>query len=155
CDSFMEAVSLQILAKNILAKLTGDESELAIERAALAAVYQIVAWIDLRLAGDYLDLAKSYEGIAVPADAPWRETYDFLRRASSANLAVFDSLIIDARAREEGVSSDSYRQSLMQRDIYFASLHSANQQVFPRLNNYFGGGDTAGYAYLGASMFVH
>jgi hypothetical protein len=155
CDVFMEGISLQALAKDMLAELPAEEDESANEQAGLAASYQIVAWLNLKLACDYLDLAAGYEGLPIPPQAPWRELQEYLRRAASANLAVFDSLIIAPYAKAESVSEDSYRHSLMKNDIYYASLLAANEKVIPRLAEYFGEGDAVGYAYLGASIFVH
>lgn len=155
CDAFMEGVSLQLFAKDILAELPQRESEEAMARAGLAATYQIISWLRAKFACDLLDVASSYEGLPIPAKAPWREIQEYLRRAASANLAVFDSLVINPRAKIESVSADAYRVSLMQQDIYYASLMIAHDKMVPRLEAYFGEGEAVGYAYLGASMFIH
>jgi hypothetical protein len=155
CDAFLEAISLQLLARDALAKLPDDESEDALEMAGEAAEAQIIAWIDLRLTGDYLDLSASYAGQPIPEVAPWRQTSDYLRRAAQANMAVFESLVIAPGAQRAGASVDDYRLTLMQNDVSYAILRGATQMAFPKLGDYFGDGDALGYAYLGSSLYTH
>ncbi|MGD9722863.1 MAG: S16 family serine protease [Pirellulales bacterium] len=155
CDAFLEAVSMQLMARSTLADLSDEESQEDLLLAADAAEKQILAWIDLKLTRDYLDLAAAYAGPPIPQEAPWRQTGDYLRRASQANLAVFDALVIDPGAKTDEVSADDYRAALMRQDFSYGILQSANENAFPRLGEYFGEGDTLGYAYLGSSMYTY
>lgn len=155
CDAFLEALSLQLLAKVSLARLPQTESEAGLELARNAAGNQILAWLDLKLAGDYLDLSKDFEGTLIPKNVPWRQTVDYLRRASSANLAVFESLVIEPNAKSSAKANDAYRLELMQKDQAYAVLFAANEYAFARLGEHFGDGDAAGYAYLAASIYTH
>ncbi len=155
CDAFLEALSLQYSAQELLANLPKTETEAANRPAMLAATYQIIAWLDLKAAGDYLDLGAGYGGTPLPQQAAWRDISDYLRRASEANNSVFDALIIKEGASAAALGIEQFRSNLMQKDMTYALLHTASEQIFPRLKDYFGDGDAYGYAYLAASMYVH
>ena len=155
CDAFLEGVSLQQLAKAALANLTENETEESVELALDAAGNQIIAWLDLKLTNDYLDLAEGYQGKPIPKNAPWRVAGDYLRRASNANLAVFDSVVIEPAAKNLAVGPDRVRASLTMKDEPYAILWAAREFVFPQLSQYFGEGDALGYAYLATSLYTH
>ena len=155
CDTFLEAISLQALAQEKLDSLPDEESEEAINIAGNAAAEQIMAWLDLKLTSDYLDLGIDNDSTPIPEQVPWRQTADYLNRAGSANLAVFDSLIVEPAAKSQGVSADVVRGRLMQQDKSYAIVNGAYRFVFPRLRDYFGEGDALGYAYLSTSIYVH
>ncbi len=155
CDAFVEGVALQRLAKQVLENAPEEESEEALALVGAAAENQIIAWLDLKLASDYLDLAAGYEGKKIPEDAPWRQAGDYLRRASSANLAVFDAVIVEPAAQQLSVAGSEMRVRLMFRDRNYAILRAAEQFVFPELSRYFGDGDALGYAYLSTSLYTH
>jgi hypothetical protein len=155
CDAFVEGVALQRLAKQILENAPESDSEEALALIGMAAENQIIGWLDLKLAGDYLDLASGYAGEAIPANAPWRQAGDYLRRASSANLAVFDAVIVEPAAQQSSVAGSEMRTRLMFRDRNYAILRAAEQYVFPELSHYFGDGDALGYAYLATSLYTH
>ena len=155
CDAFVEGIALQRLAKESLENAPEEESEAALTSIGVAAENQIIGWLDLKLAGDYLDLAAGYEGKEIPENAPWRQAGDYLRRASSANLAVFDAVIVEPAAQQLSVAGSEMRSRLMFRDRNYAILRGAEQYVFPELSRYFGDGDALGYAYLSTSLYTH
>jgi uncharacterized protein len=155
CDAFIEAISMQHLAKAGLATVSNRETEASVEQVASAAEYQIIAWLDLKLACDYLDLTAAYQGAPIPEKAPWRQTSDYLRRASQANMAVFDALIVEPRARSRSLTADQFRASLMREDGSYAILNAADQVVFGKLRDYFGESDGLGYCYLATSIYTH
>ncbi len=155
CDAFLEALSLQYSAKELLAKLPEKESDTANAQALLAATYQIISWLDLKVAGDYLDLGAGYGGTPLPQHAPWREISDYLRRASEANDSVFDALIVKSGAKAAALGVEQFRDNLMAKDMAYALLRTASESIFPRLHDYFGEGDAYTYAYLSTSLYVH
>jgi hypothetical protein len=155
CETFLEGVSLQRLAKARLDNLPDEDSAEALQQAGDAAENQIIGWLDLKLAGDYLDMAEGYAGDPIPKNAPWRQAGDYLRRASSANMAVFDALIVEPAATQLSVSAADVREKLMQRDKAYAIVRGAEQYVFPELSTYFGEGDALGYAFLASSLYTH
>ncbi len=155
CDAFVEGIALQRLAKEALANAPDEDSEAALTLIGTAAENQIIGWLDLKLAGDYLDLAAGYEGKVIPENAPWRQAGDYLRRASSANLAVFDAVVVEPAAQQLSVAGSEMRTRLMFRDRNYAILRGAEQYVFPELSRYFGDGDALGYAFLSTSLYTH
>lgn len=155
CETFLEGVSLQRLAKATLENLPEEETEESLRQAADAAQNQIIGWLDLKLAGDYLDMAEGYAGRPIPANAPWRQAGDYLRRAANANMAVFDAVIVEPAATQLSLSAAEVRNRLMQRDKSYAILRASEQYVFPELSTYFGEGDALGYAFLATSLYTH
>jgi len=154
-DSFLEAVSLQQLAKNVLDNLPNRESEEASDLAGDAAENQILAWLDLKLANDYLDMADNLSGNRIPKDAPWRDASRYLNHAADANTAVFDALIVDENAKGKQMTAAEYRLELMGKDKNYAMLQSFKENVYPNLQTYFEDGDAYGYALLASSMYTH
>jgi uncharacterized protein len=156
CDSFLESLALQQIARDILDDLPARESEEANQAAVSAASYQIIAWLNLRLVGDYLDLGAAYGGKELPKSAPWADMGDYLRRTSRANMAAFDALIVAPRAKADAVSSDEYRGTLMQQDLSYAMVRVAQEKIFPKLSEYLGEGtDAVGYAYFSSNLYIH
>lgn len=155
CDTFMEGVSLQILAAAILSTAPDEDSELGLEMAAKAAHYQILAWLDMKLAGDYLDLVEAYGGTPIPSDVPWRETANHLYHASQANMAVFDAVIIEPVAKAQSVSAQDVRNQMLIKDQAYGILKVGSEGVFPNLSKYFGDGEAMLYADLAASVYRH
>jgi uncharacterized protein len=154
CDSFIEALSLQQIAKDTLADLPTEESEEATKDAITAASHQIIAWLDLRLVGDYLDLGAAYGGRALPDSAPWNDVSDYFRRASRANMAAFDACIIKERAKASAMGPEQYKVDLKQHDLNYAMVQVAVENVFPKLNEYFGDGPAFGYGSFSTNLYL-
>ena len=110
CDTFIEGLSLQILAKITLENLPEEDGDVALEMCRVATENQILAWLDLKLANDYLDLQEAYQGTQIPVDAPWRDTAEYLNHAAGANLAVFNSLVVAEKAKANAQSVDAGAQ---------------------------------------------
>jgi len=155
CDSFLEALGLQLMARTTLSRLPAAESDAANELAFDAATNQIIAWLDLRMTGDYLDLMRHYEGRPIPERGPWRQTADYLRRAADANMAVFNSLVIAPNAKGLKMSEELVQSRLMSKDRVLAVTVAATDSIFPRLGEYFGSGDAFYYGYLATSIYTH
>jgi hypothetical protein len=155
CDAFLEAVTLQRLVQVMLNSLPEEESKETLNDAYSATSNQIAAWLDLKLVADYLDMMPGYEGQPIPVNAPWRQVSDYLRRASNANMAVFDTVVVEPAARHLSMSADLARARLMKRDKVYAIIRGAEHLVFPELGNYFGDSDAWGYAFLATSMYTH
>jgi hypothetical protein len=155
CDTFIEGLSLQILAKITLEHLPEEDSDVALEMCRVATENQILAWLDLKLTNDYLDLQEAYQGTQIPVDAPWRDTAEYLNHAAGANLAVFNALIVAEKAKANSQSVDAARNLLTFEDKDFGIVRVANEVVFPNLATYFGDGDALGYAYLATSIYTH
>ncbi|REK09844.1 MAG: hypothetical protein DWQ37_17175 [Planctomycetota bacterium] len=155
CDAYLEGVSLQIMAKAILANMPEEDSEEALELAAQAAGYQIVAWLDMKLVGDYLDWQDAYDGIPIPQLTAWRQTGQYMFHAASANLAVFDSLVIEPRAEALSVAPDLYRNAMASKDMTYGIVLVAQKAVLPNLEKFLGDGEALDYAYLAMNIYTH
>ncbi len=155
CDAFLEAISLRILAQAILDNMPEEDSEDALELASDAAANQILAWLDLKLVNDYLDLQDAYQGNEIPREAPWREASDFLRHSAQANLAVFDSLVVEPKAAQQSVTPAELRDIMLVKDKTYGIVRIADEAVMPNLAKFFGDGEALGYAYLATSIYTH
>jgi uncharacterized protein len=155
CDSFLEALTLQRIAREVLTDLPARESEAANKLAVNAASYQIIAWLNLRLVGDYLDLGAAYGGKKLPETAPWADAGDYLRRTSRANMAAFDACVVKENAKADEMSLDQYRLKLKGQDLNYAMMQVAADEIFPKLGEYFGEGEANGYAYFSTNLYIH
>jgi predicted S18 family serine protease len=154
CRSFFDAIGLQKRAQDTLRSLPADKGT-ANEAALNAALQQIMAWLDLQHANDYLELADRYGGKAIPPDAPLAQIAEYYRRAADANLEFFDTIIIEDIARESGVRAERVQAFLRVKDIHYGLLRTAMADVQPRLSTYFGTGPHLQYANLAASLHNH
>jgi hypothetical protein len=155
CDAYLEGVSLQISAKARLAALPEEESPQAIALAADAAESQILAWLDMQLVGDYLDWQDAYAGTPIPQLTAWLQTGDYLFNAASANLAVFDSLVIEPQAAQQSLAPDRVRERLASKDKIYSIVRIAQSEILPNLETILGEGDAANYAYLAMNIYTH
>ncbi len=155
CDAFIEGLSLQVLGKVTLDNLPAEDSNVALEMCRAATECQILAWLDLKLVNDYLDMQDAYQGTPIPMDAPWRDTAEYLQHAASANLAVFNALIVAEKAKVNAQSVDTARSLLTFEDRDYGIVRVANEVIVPNMGRYFGDGDALGFAYLATSIYTH
>jgi hypothetical protein len=154
-DAFLLGASYRDVAARLLANLPTSSEEAQVETARSAALYQIQSWLNLKLAADLVDTAANYRGPPVPQDAPLAELADFYSRAADANVAVFDSLIIEPQAKAAEMTAREVKHLLMLRDEEYAVLEAGIAQVTPNLERYFGPGVQRDCAELAAGMFAY
>ena len=155
CDAFIEAVAYQKLAANTLARLPEEPTDADLEVAITASEWQVMSWLDLKVTMDFLELMRQYGGKPIPADAPFLETAHFYRRTADASLRVFESITVRELADALNVGDDLAKMSLSRKDEYFGIVTTAQAEVMPNLEEYFGDGPQYAYATLAGSMFVH
>jgi hypothetical protein len=153
-DVFLMGASYRYAALETLENLP-DEGKARVENALVAAGFQIVGWLNLQLAVDYLELSKKYGGRPIPEGAPIAALAQFYTRAGEANERVFDSLEIDAQAKEAGVSSERVKAILAVRDESYGTLQAAIAYVLPQIPTYFPDKPHRDIAQLAGGMFVY
>ena len=154
CDAFFEALALQKMAQAKLNSIT-NQSEQTAETALEAAQLQIVAWLDLKLAKDYLELAKAYQGKEISPNAPIISLAKFYRQAAIANVQVFDSLVINEEAKTAGISPQKLKRALVFKDQYYGMMYVFQSEIMPNLSRYFPDDDQFAEVHLAASLYVH
>ncbi|MBL8829567.1 MAG: hypothetical protein JNM18_21490 [Planctomycetaceae bacterium] len=155
CDAFFEAISFQALATVALDNLPQTLGESTDDIVATATERKIMAWLDLYVCRDLLDFMAKCEGPPLPDDAPIVEVGRFYRRAGEANIAVFDSLVIDPSAKRYNLAVEQFRGRLMDNDQQYALLRGAELAVLPYLTQYFGEGEALNYAYLASGLYTY
>ncbi|QDT63996.1 S16 family serine protease [Calycomorphotria hydatis] len=154
CEAFFEALAFQDLARSILT-IEPDDSDRVWDLALDAAYWQLAAWLDCKIAIDYLELQKEYGGMPIPEDAPIIQTATFYRHAANANLNTFDSLFLDKLSTQLKLSKSDTQGFLALKDEYYGLLFKAQRTVIPKLADYFGEGPQLKYALLAASLDLH
>lgn len=155
CSAFYEALALQATANAQLATVPEEPTQDHDMIVISASAHQILAFVDLMLAGDLLDFMSVCEGLPIPENAPIDAVAGFYIRAGQANTAVFDALIIDEYAKELAVGSDTIRSRLLSKDEEYAVLYGMQEYVLPTLAKHVGTGEAYPYARLAAGLAIY
>lgn len=122
--------------------------------AIFAGVFQIAAWVDMKLATDYLELAAQYQGTPLPAQPPLVRTADFYRRGAEANMTLVEQLSLLPAAKENEIPVDVARAVLPMGDAYYGIANVGLTRVLPRLSQYLGEGEQLDYVRLAGGMYL-
>jgi hypothetical protein len=120
-----------------------------------AGVYQIIAWIDMKLATDYLELAAHYEGTPMPQRPTLLNVAEFYRRGAEANMTLVNELALLPAAQQNEMPMEVARAILPIGDGYMGTAHVGLTRVLPNLAQYLGEGDQLQYVRLAGSMYLH
>ncbi|RIK87953.1 MAG: hypothetical protein DCC67_01180 [Planctomycetota bacterium] len=153
-DAFLAGASYREAANMLLRNLPTSSEEAELRAARRAAIYQIRAWVNLKLASDYVTMAADYDGPPIPADAPLAMLADFYRRAGEANAKVFEALIIQPAADAEGMTAAQVKFGLMISDEEYGVLETGGG-VTASLSRWFPPGVQHDYASLAAGLFAY
>ncbi|MBM3672094.1 MAG: hypothetical protein FJW86_07940 [Actinobacteria bacterium] len=81
---------------------------------------------------------------------------DFFRKAAEANMQAFDTIIVESKAEDLGVSSDQVRAFLYEQDFdYTLAQAGFNLVEDQRLEEVLGGGRNAAFGDLGGSIALY
>lgn len=120
-----------------------------------ASLYLRLADLKVEVAKDALDMTTALSGAALPSNAPLASVAEFFRRASEANLSLFDTVVLEPVGKNAGLSMDVMRSRFAARDFTYAQAQSS-LLVMPRaLDRYFGGGEASAYAQLGGALSAY
>ncbi|WP_146447450.1 hypothetical protein [Bythopirellula polymerisocia] len=154
CEAFYEGLCYKALSEKMRNIKLKDEDENT-ELILTTAEQQLIAWLDMMLAMDYLELANSYEGRPVTNDEGVVELARFYEHCAIASLTVVDEIEVKRVGSRYGLQQDSARAELMYRDVDYAAARLAATEVLPNLHNYFGTGPQYNYARLSATTMLH
>jgi predicted S18 family serine protease len=100
------------LAKNF-ESLTENE---IFEKLATAALEYALASVNVQYARDAVDVGLGFGTAAAPQPEKILQIAEALRRAADSNIALFDSIIVDAYARQTGMHPDVLKNVMMDRE---------------------------------------
>ncbi len=103
---------ISALAKNF-ESLTEDE---IFEKLATAALEYALASVNVQYARDAVDVGLGFGTAAAPQPEKILQIAEALRRAADSNIALFDSIIVDAYARQTGMHPDVLKNVMMDRE---------------------------------------
>ncbi|MCG8584649.1 MAG: hypothetical protein MI757_08060, partial [Pirellulales bacterium] len=122
CEAYFEALCCQQLAKDAIAMIPRATDAFKENLTLAAATWQIIAWLDLKLASNYMSMARTYGGRPIPANAPVWQLAAFYKKSYEANVNVLDHLYITNAAKKRGVSKDEFKCELAYNDIHFGII---------------------------------
>ncbi|MFV0444186.1 MAG: S16 family serine protease [Planctomycetaceae bacterium] len=128
-----------------------DKSVFALQ----AGLFQIIAWIDMKLAEDLLILAESYGGEPFDTQPQLVHIAEYYRRGAEANMTLVDGLLVVPQAREQEVPADVLRAFLPVTDSFYGTAHVGLDRVMDTLPGLIGPGEQLEYIRLAAAMYLH
>lgn len=152
--ALIDALNTKFQAENILERPIKNQDE-AIEVLTHAALLMKIVDLRLEQAKDAVDLGGVLEGEAWKPAVPIANVAEFFSRAAEANIALFDSLIVDDVSKSAGVNMDTARALLMNKDQAYAGTLQAARTMPNILATYFGKGDASDYAKLGGAIAAY
>jgi uncharacterized protein len=155
CEAFYDGLCYRSLADKMRELRFENDEDLTSEAVLTAGEQLVVAWLDMMLARDQLELADSYTGKPIPAEAQVMDIANFYQHCAIAALAVVDEIEVKKVGAQYGLTQESARKELMLRDPNYAAAQLAANEVLPKLNTYFGEGPQYAYARLAATSALH
>lgn len=153
-STLIDALNTKFQAESVLERQIKTQDE-AIEVLTQAALLMKIVDLRLEQAKDAVDLGSVLEGEAWKPAVPIANVAEFFSRAAEANIALFDSLIVDDVSKSMGVNMDTARALLMSRDQAYAGTLQAARTMPNILSTYFGKGDASDYAKLGGAIAAY
>jgi hypothetical protein len=152
----IQALGLSATGANwVEAARNGETEEEVVTAIVVASLFVKMADLLVEQAKDVLDVGGQLGGAPLPADAPIAAVADFFARASEANLALFDTVVLEPVAQQNGMALAVMQNRFAAADFTYAMTVSS-LQVMPRvLEKYFGGGEASAYAKLGGALAAY
>jgi predicted S18 family serine protease len=154
CDQFTVGLAFQNLGKAIAENLPEDPDK-ANELIVEAAQRQALAWLALKLAYDYLEIANLEGGQPIPPDAPLEELTELYLRSAEASQAVVEELVVTSAAQTNNLSQEQVKSRLAIIDPLFGINVITLQSIYPRMAQTFGDSEQLKYARLGAAISLN
>ena len=120
-----------------------------------AGVFQIAAWIDMKLTTDYWELAANYGGKPLPEQPELVTVWNFYRRGAEANQTIVNELVVDPAARQMEMPTDLVKAILPMGDPYYGIANVGLTRVLPQLRRRLGDGEQLEYVSLAGAMYLH
>ncbi|HSD84087.1 MAG TPA: S16 family serine protease [Anaerolineae bacterium] len=117
------AEGLLMMADGAINNLVQNASSLSKEEIlqgfATAALEQAVASVAVQYARDAADIGLGFGQASVPASDKMLQIAETLRRASDSNIALFDAIIVDEYAKQNGLHPDVIKNMMMSKETNY------------------------------------
>jgi hypothetical protein len=152
----IDVLSISAYANNLL-EAAGNETDFqsALDAAVIGAIYFETAGTLIDGTQDIFEVGKGGGGIALTKAVKADQVADFFRKAAQANLAAFNSLILNPAAEQYGVSESAVQQQFAETDFDYGLAQSSLGVIQGGLDEYLGDAKTAAYAKLGGSVELY
>ena len=151
CNAFFTGLCYRNIADIVRNSLPQDPDK-AVNWVVAVAEQHTLAWLNMKLARDYLELADRYEGTPIPEGAPVNDLANFFLRSTDAALSMVNEVEVRKVAQRYSLSNDVAVTELFLRDPQFALAKLGVNQIIPSLPKYFGDGKQYEYARLAAAI---
>jgi uncharacterized protein len=139
----------------VQAAVDAETEEEAVTAIVVASLFTKMADLLVEQSKDLLDVAGQLGGAPLPADAPIANVADFFTRASEANLALFDTVVLEPVGQQNGLSLAAVQHNFAAADFTYAMTRSSLEVMPKVLEQYFGGGEASAYAKLGGALAAY
>ncbi|MCA9055310.1 MAG: hypothetical protein KDA75_15825 [Planctomycetaceae bacterium] len=144
----------------MLGKVEGDwrNSPEALRQAVFslfAGGFQITAWLQLKAATDFVEVASHLEGKPLSKRPDLLRVAEFYRRGAEANLEIVDKLTLAPNCQKNEIPFDVGRRVFVVGDVYYGVANVGLTRVLPKLPQLLGEGEQLDYAVLAAALTSH
>ena len=146
------AIGEAAAADNLFSRETDDE-EKAYDNVYWAYYYRCLAISQVHLANESLTICRDSGDAPLPADMPLEAAAHFFFQAATANVNVFESVIVDEAAKELNATPAVIRQVIFDKDDDYAIVRANTMITLPLLAEQLGADSEAyQYAKLGTAI---
>jgi hypothetical protein len=152
----IDVLSISVYANNLLeAASNATDIQDAANLAVVGAVFYEMAGTVIDGTKDIFEVGKGAGGVKLQKSVKAGQVADFFRKAAQANLAAFNSLILNPAAEQYGVSESAVQQEFAGTDFDYGLAQSSLGVIQGGLDEYLGNADTAAYAKLGGAVELY
>lgn len=152
----IDVLSVSAFASNLL-DIASDATDIqdAANTAVVGAVFYEMAGTVIDGTKDIFEVGKGGGGIKLKKSVKAGQVADFFRKAAQANLAAFNSLILQPAAEQSGVSESAVQQEFAGSDFDYGLAQQSLGVIEGGLDDYLGKASTAAYAKLGGAVELY
>jgi uncharacterized protein len=153
----IDALSLTDYADSILGGLDSAASEEdALTIAITGGLFHELAGTIVDSAEDVFSVGRDLGGAKLDSKIDLQSVADFFRKASEANLAAFDTVVLGEVAKSNNASLDAVKVNFAGKDLDYALASSSLNVLQGGLDEYFGtNDDAAAFAKLGGAVSLY
>lgn len=152
----VDALSLSRYSSNLLEQADQAATlEEAVPTAVGGAVYAEFAGTIVDGTKDVLDVGRGLGGPKLAKGVNLKSVADFFRKAAEANLAAFDTIVVEPQANEAGMNAEVFKSRFASAEFDYALAQSSLGVLQGGLDEYLGDARTASYARLGGAAALY
>lgn len=145
-----EATGLEDISKAYASR--GGKYADRLQNTMMSAFYSASMPNYVEYAEDFLEIGMDNKGAPAPNVSKVEALGEILRRAADANLNVFETVVLNERAKEKNMTEDDYRWVFMNYEIYYAQARALMRYIDDNIKRTAKKKSSSSYATLGAAM---